>query len=235
MFQNPWKVDSVQAFSCLKCPECNFFTKEEKIFKDHAMKKHPLSLTLFVKSEIATLQVVENCKTEQLNSFKPLITIKEESDETNIYVKESKNEQLEHRNQQIIFEHDPLNISKEIASTFIEENETFVCSICSKTLTSKYCLNQHIVTVHRGHMLPLKPFKCDICGLSFAGKLQLKGHIASVHEGKKRYACSNCEKSFSSKYQLNGHMSSTFHRKLKLKSEQIKKASVETTSFVDSS
>ena len=22
--KNPWKVESVQAFSCLKCPECSF-------------------------------------------------------------------------------------------------------------------------------------------------------------------------------------------------------------------
>ena len=46
---NPWIVDSVQAFSCLKCPECHFYTKEETYFQNHAMSDHPLSAMLFGK------------------------------------------------------------------------------------------------------------------------------------------------------------------------------------------
>ena len=48
---NPWKVDSIQAFSCLKCPECSFNTKEEDLFQDHALNNHPLSHLLFDKSK----------------------------------------------------------------------------------------------------------------------------------------------------------------------------------------
>ena len=44
---NPWKVDSIQAFSCLQCPECTFNTKEEYFFQDHALNNHPLSHALF--------------------------------------------------------------------------------------------------------------------------------------------------------------------------------------------
>ena len=44
---NPWKVDSIQAFSYLKCPECTFNTKEEYFFQDHALNNHPLSIALF--------------------------------------------------------------------------------------------------------------------------------------------------------------------------------------------
>ena len=47
MTNNPWKVDSLQAFSCLKCPECPFFTKEENTFANHAIVNHPLSKILF--------------------------------------------------------------------------------------------------------------------------------------------------------------------------------------------
>ena len=47
MTTNPWKVDSLQAFSCLKCPECPFFTKEENTFANHAITNHPLSKILF--------------------------------------------------------------------------------------------------------------------------------------------------------------------------------------------
>ena len=46
---NPWLVKSVQEFSCLKCPECVFFSSEEKIFQDHAIKNHSLSFALFGK------------------------------------------------------------------------------------------------------------------------------------------------------------------------------------------
>ena len=45
--KNPWKVESIQDFSCLKCPECVFYTKEENDFENHAVANHPLSATLF--------------------------------------------------------------------------------------------------------------------------------------------------------------------------------------------
>ena len=49
MEKNPWKVKSIQAFAFLKCPECDFNTKEETFFQDHAVEKHPLSFVLFGK------------------------------------------------------------------------------------------------------------------------------------------------------------------------------------------
>ena len=55
MGENPWQVDSIQAFSCFKCPECAFNTKKEDIFEDHTIENHPLSLVLFsntIKEEI---------------------------------------------------------------------------------------------------------------------------------------------------------------------------------------
>ena len=35
MNDNPWAVDSLNAFTCpgLKCPECDFFTKYEGVFE----------------------------------------------------------------------------------------------------------------------------------------------------------------------------------------------------------
>ena len=47
---NPWKVDSIQEFSFLKCPECTFDSKEEETFQDHAIENHPLSFILFGKA-----------------------------------------------------------------------------------------------------------------------------------------------------------------------------------------
>ena len=48
--ENPWKVNSIDAFSYLKCPECEFDSKAESKFKNHAIKNHPLSLVLFENS-----------------------------------------------------------------------------------------------------------------------------------------------------------------------------------------
>ena len=49
MNSNPWQVDSIQTFYCLKCPECMFFSDKELDFKDHAIKNHPLSNLFFDK------------------------------------------------------------------------------------------------------------------------------------------------------------------------------------------
>ena len=46
---NPWRVESIQKFSVLKCPECAFDSKEEGTFQDHAIENHPLSFILFGK------------------------------------------------------------------------------------------------------------------------------------------------------------------------------------------
>ena len=67
MSDNPWHVDSVQAFSFFKCPECIFDPKEEDVFQDHAVKNHPLCFVLFGKS------VKEEPKTDNQNNEKPIM------------------------------------------------------------------------------------------------------------------------------------------------------------------
>ena len=47
MNENPWHVDSVQAFAFLNCPECSFKTKEEDFFQSHAIASHPMCFVLF--------------------------------------------------------------------------------------------------------------------------------------------------------------------------------------------
>ena len=45
--ENPWQVNSIEAFAYLKCPECDFDSKAESSFKSHALKTHPLSHVFF--------------------------------------------------------------------------------------------------------------------------------------------------------------------------------------------
>ena len=78
MADNPWLVDSLQTFWQLKCPECTFDSKEEDIFKYHAVTKHPLSLALFAKefdySVTVNNQSLGSIKTEvsQENLMSPM-------------------------------------------------------------------------------------------------------------------------------------------------------------------
>ena len=41
MTPNPWEVESIQDFYFLRCPECDFDTKEENTFENHAAENHP--------------------------------------------------------------------------------------------------------------------------------------------------------------------------------------------------
>ena len=63
MAHNPWKVESIKAFYFLKCPECDFDTKEENSFENHATENHPLSFVLFdkkyVESDFNTIDIKE--------------------------------------------------------------------------------------------------------------------------------------------------------------------------------
>ena len=70
MGENPWQVDSIQAFLCFKCPECIFNTKKEDILEDPAIENHPLSLVLFsktIKEEIEIEDIFLSTETSTLN------------------------------------------------------------------------------------------------------------------------------------------------------------------------
>ena len=69
MAQNPWAVDSIKAFYFLKCPECDFDTKEENSFETHATKNHPQSFALFVKKCVVEDFDTVDIKEEPLSHF----------------------------------------------------------------------------------------------------------------------------------------------------------------------
>ena len=109
MADNPWFVDSLQAFWQLKCPECTFNSKEDATFKYHAVTKHPLSLVLFgkefnypvenpiidlIKTEISH----EKCLDKSLNSV------------NDNYVQESEVDDNEIENIEVIDDHENENV-----------------------------------------------------------------------------------------------------------------------------
>jgi len=82
MENNPWEVDSTQAFWHLICPECTFFTAEEKYFENHAVANHPLSSVLFEKTKTIRSNEV-NIKEEVVDNVDHVIVgdIKKEPSE----------------------------------------------------------------------------------------------------------------------------------------------------------
>ena len=69
MDQNPWAVQSLQSFYFLKCPECDFDTKEENSFENHATENHPLSFVLFDKKYVPEDFDTIDIKEESLSHF----------------------------------------------------------------------------------------------------------------------------------------------------------------------
>ena len=73
---NPWQVDSLQDFLCLKCPECTFDTQEEDIFQEHAVGNHPLSHVFFgtvkMVEENLTIEECFDQNTDNIGKIDPL-------------------------------------------------------------------------------------------------------------------------------------------------------------------
>ena len=76
----------------------------------------------------------------------------------------------------------------------------FKCK-CDYKATTKFNLNDHIMTVHE----KLKQFKCDQCDYKAARKFTLKMHIIGIHEKVKKYTCELCDYKGSKKYSLKIH------------------------------
>lgn len=108
----------------------------------------------------------------------------------------------------------------------------FVCNICSKALSTKHSLQEHMnlhagtekllatfITIHfyshynSGPVINVdiysfsekKSFSCDQCGRTFSQKRQLNSHYR-VHSGKALPECEHCQHKFKDAAQLKKHL-----------------------------
>ena len=58
--ENPWMVENIQAFNFLCCPECLYKSKNELLFKNHAVQCHPKSSILFYNLEQNDVKIIED-------------------------------------------------------------------------------------------------------------------------------------------------------------------------------
>ena len=222
---NPWDVDSLEAFACLKCPECDFDAKFEGPFQNHAVENHPLSDVFFgLKPKIKQLkkEEVENCVESSL--------IKTEFDDVEINSKEMQYDQTElSRTDQIDFESKEFDLEENgsIINSGIQADFRFqvhdgkkywYCNMCDYRTNRTHSLRNHIYNVHK------QEFSCIICGEIYTEPENLSQHIWSAHENQEKtekfpehpfnvnqireYPCDQCTVSFSKKSDLKSHKAS---------------------------
>ena len=184
MENNPWRVESIQDFSCLKCPECAYFTKHESYFEVHAIETHPLSAILFDKTKpIRTYKETVNKKVLDGKDHVSVGDIKKEPNELHSFEEDPLNffdpnafqgghfmsglEQEE--NQETAKRNDYAKLKENIAELDDDyQADTLECdkaAIYSCTLCDYKTDFQRKLRYHLGFQ-----FKCNDCGEKFHGK-----------------------------------------------------------------
>ena len=178
---NPWNVVSLQAFLCLKCPECVFDTKEKDSFENHAIENHPLSIVLFGK----TLKE-ENKFDKEFDLGDPLLADKIDSEDLQwepdyLDYCESKLEEFDYeytenndKTKEIKQEKKPLNRHLQISHKKKDGNE---CPICKEVLESQASKMEHVFLFHPER----KIHDCQFCDFKCLLLKTLNKHKAHKH------------------------------------------------------
>ena len=113
---NPWQVESIEAFYVLKCPECAFYTKQDNQFYIHAIENHPMCYELFGKPKV---------KNENLD-----LPVKIEPPENSFEVEDTQTL--------------PEESNKQIESERSESYEPFSCKFCVKSCSDLNNMKMHL-------------------------------------------------------------------------------------------
>ncbi|KAJ0184147.1 hypothetical protein K1T71_000570 [Dendrolimus kikuchii] len=97
-------------------------------------------------------------------------------------------------------------IMREVEDKYLGEDqnqyETVTCPICVLEMP-KYCLKEHLLTVHKKVDVSCD---CPHCGKTFKSKLTLREHVKLVHEAiEDSVACEKCGQKFRSMKYLSNH------------------------------
>ena len=208
---NPWRVESIQEFSFLKCPECPFDSKEEDAFENHAIENHPLSFILFVKA------VKEECYEDPLQ-------IKEVHEKQNIdnsnthidFVHEEK--KLETTQFYVIPPQNRFSKYEESSTEYVEDCDQEIPSISTEIKIEEVeeLDTEMRENVHEGNNQNVndnKKYQCSFCDKSYADIFSLERHVKSIHEGKKPFHCTKCDARFSQIHGLKDHIAIIHEKK----------------------
>ena len=226
--ENPWQVNSIEAFAYLKCPECDFDSKAESSFKSHALKTHPLSHVFFGNGTVD-------------NDTKVTI-LKYDPNDIDNYIQENYEElQLASTNSfgiDIVKDEitiDDHNFSETVVETDVskfekQKDETEIQMLCNDTTLEKQIT--HDSQDNESNESPIDisnvvnkggkgrtskknesktpsdemNLKCDFCSnTKLFSQMGLEKHITLVHGGKKPH-CTECNTDFPKDKHLIAHM-----------------------------
>ena len=104
------------------------------------------------------------------------------------------------------------DISAGIRKENEDNNESYKCNICSKSLHSFSLLENHVERFHK-----TQRHNCDQCERTFQGKIPLQNHILQAHTSVKTFDCKHCGQSLSKKTKSkSAHSNFSFEGKAKL-------------------
>ncbi|XP_072020515.1 uncharacterized protein [Amphiura filiformis] len=83
--------------------------------------------------------------------------------------------------------------------THTEKGKRYICEICGKELRRGGTLSNHMAT-----HFTVKPYECPECGKGFAQKSNMQYH-RRVHTGEKPYKCDLCSEAFAHNVSLKTH------------------------------
>ena len=223
MTANPWQVESIHEFSCLKCPECGFDTKEENLFENHATENHPLSFVFFVKKSDEEEFNKNRVKEEPISDSSDM----EENNDDEKLVKNMQFLPLHYPEVSLTEENSIIDISKikkeipfadplDIIVNAISNPDQYLKQDAYGNL-EKHSLNKsHNNSTKKSYRL----HRCSYCKACFDVPSKLKQHIDAVHEGKKLFKCTLCDASFGWNGNLKNHVESVHEKKKPFKCSQ---------------
>ena len=163
---NPWLVNSIQEFNFLCCPECDYRSKNEAMFTEHAIGTHPMSKDFFDFMEEVNVKL-EPMEEDVDVKLEPQVIIKEEKEKNMNYWGAYR------------------------VDLPAEETDPIPCSICKESFESLWDVAIHY---HEIHALKRELLKCPTCDFTSKLRGKLRKHIHAKHETPARVACRLCHK-----------------------------------------
>ena len=155
---NPWQVESIEAFYFLKCPECTFYSKNDKAFHLHAVENHQLSYVFFGKPEVKILTPEE------------ILDIPEKSSEI------EDNETLSEKSLKTIANDSNVQIESEKAKS----DELYSCKFCFKPFSNLNNMKRHLKD-HAEDIEKLKNYEDKIKEKPVSVLKSVKGSHLKIH------------------------------------------------------
>ena len=189
---NPWLVESIDAFYYLKCPECSFDTADQDFFEIHATENHPLSFIFFGQiGKEAEFDSNDFVKNESLNEA---MTIKDEPFFEDHEVGDDISRKLSSTDPMPSLFDDPLNMT--VAIPVLEDNQLLSFNVEASQGSiegqplSKSTRKGQIWNYFKVLEIDKRRAKCNICrgdyslgsdNPKFQSTGNLKNHLISKH------------------------------------------------------